>query len=94
KLAPNRRDLNKALKAYKDIILNGLKLTKKGGLLAIYSCSGAVSSADLRMAVAFAVKDAGVRAIITNQLHQSPCHPISVAVSETEYLKGFLIRVL
>ncbi|MGL5901738.1 MAG: class I SAM-dependent rRNA methyltransferase, partial [Cetobacterium sp.] len=25
KLAPNRRDLNKALKAYKDIILNGLK---------------------------------------------------------------------
>lgn len=33
KLAPNRRDLDKALKAYKDIILNGIKLTKKGGLL-------------------------------------------------------------
>ncbi|MGL5052328.1 MAG: class I SAM-dependent rRNA methyltransferase [Cetobacterium sp.] len=94
KLAPNRRDLPKALKAYKDIILNGLKLTRKGGFLSIYSCSGAVTSSDLRMALAFAVKDAGVRAIIVNQLHQSPCHPISVAVPETEYLKGFLVRVI
>lgn len=94
KLAPNRRDLNKALKAYKDIILNGIKLTKNGGFLAIYSCSGAVTSDDLRLALAYAVKDAKVKAVITNQLHQSPCHPISVAVSETEYLKGFLVRVL
>lgn len=94
KLAPNRRDLDKALKAYKDIILNGIKLTKKGGLLSIYSCSGAVTSADLRMALAYAVKDAGVKAVIVNQLHQSPCHPISVAVPETEYLKGFLIRII
>lgn len=94
KLAPNRRDLDKALKAYKDIILNGIKLTKKGGLLSIYSCSGAVTSADLRMALAYAVKDAGVKAVIVNQLHQSSCHPISVAVPETEYLKGFLIRII
>lgn len=94
KLAPNRRDLNKALKAYKDIILNGIKLTKNGGFLAIYSCSGAVTSDDLRLALAYAVKDAKVKAVITNQLHQSPCHPISVAVSETEYLKGFLVRIL
>lgn len=94
KLAPNKRDLDKALKAYKDIILNGLKLTNKGGLLAIYSCSGAVTANDLRMALAYAVKDAGVKATIINQLHQSPCHPISVSVPETEYLKGFLVRVI
>lgn len=93
KLAPNKRGLEKALKAYKDVILNGIKLTKKGGLLSIYSCSGAVTSADLRMALAYAIKDAGVKAVIVNQLHQSPCHPISVAVPETEYLKGFLIRI-
>lgn len=94
KLAPNKRDLEKALKAYKDIILNGIKLTNNGGLLAIYSCSGAVSSSDLRMALAYAVKDAGVKATIVHQLHQSSCHPISVSVSETEYLKGFLVRVI
>lgn len=94
KLAPNRRDLDKALKAYKDIILNGIRLTKKGGLLSIYSCSGAVTSTDLRMALAYAIKDAGVKAVIVNQLHQSPCHPISVAVPETEYLKGFLVRII
>ena len=46
------------------------------------------------MALAYAVKDAGGKAVIVNQLHQSPCHPISVAVSETEYLKGFLIRII
>ena len=94
KLAPNKRDLEKALKAYKDIILNGIKLTNNGGLLAIYSCSGAVSSSDLRMALAYAVKDAGVKATIVYQLHQSSCHPISVSVPETEYLKGFLVRVI
>lgn len=94
KLAPNRRDLDKVLKAYKDIILNGIRLTKKGGLLSIYSCSGAVTSTDLRMALAYAIKDAGVKAVIVNQLHQSPCHPISVAVPETEYLKGFLVRII
>lgn len=94
KLAPNRKDLDKALKAYKDIILNGIRLTKKGGLLSIYSCSGAVTSTDLRMALAYAIKDAGVKAVTVNQLHQSPCHPISVAVPETEYLKGFLVRII
>lgn len=94
KLAPNKRDLEKALKAYKDIILNGIKLTNNGGLLAIYSCSGAVSSSDLRMALAYAVKDAGVKATIVHQLHQSSCHPISVSVPETEYLKEFLVRVI
>lgn len=94
KLAPNKRDLDKALKAYKDIILHGLKVTKKGGLLSIYSCSGAVTSSDLKMALAYAVKDAGVKATIVHQLHQSSCHPISVSVPETEYLKGFLVRVL
>lgn len=94
KLAPNKRDLDKALRAYKDIILHGLKLTKKGGLLAIYSCSGAVTSNDLKMALAYAVKDAGIRATIVHHLYQSSCHPISVSVPETEYLKGFLIRVI
>lgn len=94
KLAPSKRDLDKALKAYKDIILNGIKLTNKGGLLAIYSCSGAVTSNDLRMALAYAVKDAGVKATIIHQLHQSSCHPISVSVPETEYLKGFLVRII
>lgn len=94
KLAPNKRDLEKALKAYKDIILNGIKLTNNGGLLAIYSCSGAVNSSDLRMALAYAVKDAGVKATIVHQLHQSSCHPISVSVPETEYLKGFLVRII
>lgn len=94
KLAPSKRDLDKALKAYKDIILNGIKLTKSGGLLAVYSCSGAVTSSDLRMALAYAVKDAGIKATIVHQLHQSSCHPISVAVPETEYLKGFLVRII
>ena len=46
------------------------------------------------MALAYAVKDAGVKATIVHQLHQSSCHPISVSVPETEYLKGFLVRII
>ena len=93
KLVPSNKYLEKGLRAYKDLNFNALKLVKKGGVFATFSCSGAVTLADFRNAVAFAAHDAGRELKILRQLHQAPDHPIRVNAPETEYLKGLLLKV-
>jgi Predicted SAM-dependent methyltransferases len=92
KLVPSNKYLEKGLRAYKDLNFNALKLVKKGGIFATFSCSGAVSLADFRSAVAFAAHDANRELKILRQLHQASDHPIRVSAPETEYLKGLLVE--
>ncbi len=92
KLVPSNKYLEKGLRAYKDLNFNALKLVKKGGIFATFSCSGAVTLADFRSAVAFAAHDAGCELEILRQFHQAPDHPIRVSAPETEYLKGLLVE--
>ena len=94
KLVPSNKYLEKGLRAYKDLNFNALKLVGKGGVFATFSCSGAVSLADFRNAVAFAAHDAGLELKILRQLHQAPDHPVRVSAPETEYLKGLLLETL
>lgn len=94
KLVPSNKYLEKGLRAYKDLNFNALRLVKKGGVFATFSCSGAVTLADFRNAVAFAAHDAGLELKILRQLHQAPDHPIRVSAPETEYLKGLLLEVV
>jgi len=92
KLVPSNKYLEKGLRAYKDLNFNALKLVKKSGIFATFSCSGAVSLADFRNAVAFAAHDANRELKILRQLHQASDHPIRVSAPETEYLKGLLVE--
>ena len=73
---------------------NALKLVRKEGIFATFSCSGAVTLADFRSAVAFAAHDAARELKILRQLHQAPDHPIRVNAPETEYLKGLLVEAI
>jgi len=43
KFAPTPKDAERAARGYKDINLNALKVLRRGGLLATFSCSGGVS---------------------------------------------------
>lgn len=92
KLVPSNKYLEKGLRAYKDLNFNALRLVRKGGVFATFSCSGAVNLADFRSAVAFAAHDAGIELKILRQLHQAPDHPIRLNAPETEYLKGLLVE--
>lgn len=94
KLVPSNKYLEKGLRAYKDLNFNALRLVRKGGVFATFSCSGAVTLADFRSAVAFAAHDANIELKILRQLHQAPDHPIRVSAPETEYLKGLLLEVV
>jgi 23S rRNA (cytosine1962-C5)-methyltransferase len=94
KLATNRDHLDRALRGYKDLNLQALKLVEPGGFLASFSCSGLVDFKTFREMIAFAAKDSGRRVDIVRQLHQAPCHPIRTSMPEAEYLKGVLLRVI
>jgi 23S rRNA (cytosine1962-C5)-methyltransferase len=93
KFAPTAAQSQRAARGYKDINLLAFKLLRPGGLLMTFSCSGGISAELFQKIVAGAALDAGVEGQIIDRLQQGPDHPVSLTFPESEYLKGFLIRV-
>ncbi len=93
KFAETKSQAMKALRGYKDINLLGLKLVTKGGLLATFSCSGAIDPAMFRMIVTEAAQDAGRTVRILHELRQAPDHVEALTFPEGFYLKGLLCYV-
>lgn len=94
KYAPSRSALDRAARAYKDLNRLGMLLLNKGGILATYSCSGAVDMETFKQIIAWAALDAGREVQIIKQFHQPEDHPVRISFPEGEYLKGLLLRVL
>jgi 23S rRNA (cytosine1962-C5)-methyltransferase len=94
KFAHSKSHINSACRGYKDINLLAMKLLKSDGLLATFSCSGLINR-DLFQKVLFGASvDAGREVQVLAQLSQAPDHPILLTFPESEYLKGFLCRVI
>lgn len=94
KYAPSRSSLTKASRAYKDLNRQALLLLESGGLLATFSCSGAVDMALFKQILAWAALDAGKEIQFIHQFSQPTDHPIRSSFPEGEYLKGLLCRVV
>lgn len=94
KYAPSRSALDKASRAYKDLNRRGLMLLESGGLLATFSCSGAMDIDTFKQVLAWAALDAGKEIQFLRQFHQPEDHPVRASFSEGEYLKGLLVRVI
>jgi 23S rRNA (cytosine1962-C5)-methyltransferase len=94
KYAPSRSALDRAARAYKDLNRLGLLLLETGGLLATFSCSGAVDIETFKQIIAWAALDAGKEIQVIRQFSQPEDHPIRLSFPEGEYLKGLLVRVL
>lgn len=93
KFAASHGHVEKAARGYKDLNLLGIKLLRPGGLLATFSCSGAVTPELFQKIVAGAAVDAGRAVQILARLGPGPDHPVAAAFPEGEYLKGLLLRV-
>ncbi len=93
KFADSKGALMKAARGYKDINVLGMKLLRAGGVLATFSCSGAVSAEFFRTIVAEAAADAKREVQILERLQQPADHPELVSFPEGNYLKGLLCRV-
>lgn len=91
KLAANAAQVAKASRAYKDLMLWGLKLCRPGGHVAAFSCSGNVDAALFRKIAADAAADAGREVRVVDQLGSGPDHPSLLAFPEGDYLKGLLL---
>ena len=83
-----------ALRAYQEIILRGLRLTRPGGLAVTCSCSGRVSRAQFDELVSAAATQSG-RSIQILERRSAGCdHPELAGVPETGHLKCWILRVL
>jgi 23S rRNA (cytosine1962-C5)-methyltransferase len=94
KYAPSRSALDRAARAYKDLNRLGMLLLESGGILATFSCSGAVDLETFKQIIAWAALDAGKEVQIIKQFSQPEDHPVRISFPEGEYLKGLLLRVL
>lgn len=94
KYAPSRSALDKAARAYKDLNRLAMLLLNQGGLLATYSCSGAVDIDTFKQILAWAALDAGKEVQFIDQYCQPEDHPVRSSFPEGEYLKGLLCRVV
>jgi len=94
KFAQSRAQLEGAERAYKDVNLLAMKLLAPGGMLATFSCSGAVEIEHFSRIIAWAGADANRHVQVLRRLSQGADHPVAPSFPESEYLKGLICRVV
>jgi 23S rRNA (cytosine1962-C5)-methyltransferase len=85
--AKTKRDLDAALRGYKELNLRALKMLRPGGILVTCSCSYHVSQTNFLEMLASAALDAHRTLRLIEVRGQSKDHPILLNVPETSYLK-------
>lgn len=89
--AKSKKNLESALRGYKELNLRALKMLRPGGVLVTCSCSFAVSEQDFFDVLNEAGQDAHRSARILEKRTQAKDHPILLGVPETHYLKCFIL---
>ncbi len=91
--AKRRKDVPKALAAYKRLNQLAMQVLSPDGILVSCSCSHHVAPADLEDAIAKAARSAHKRVQVVEVGGQAPDHPVHPAIPETRYLKAYFCRV-
>ena len=91
--AKSKSALEGALRGYKEINLRAMQRLVPGGLLATYTCSHHMQDAELRQVLAAAATDARRKVRAIEWAHQPADHPVLLTMPESEYLRGYLVRV-
>ncbi len=85
--AKTKRDLDPAMRGYKELNLRALKMLRSGGVLVSCSCSYHVSQADFLGMLADAARDAHRTLRLVEVRGQAKDHPVLLNLPETAYLK-------
>jgi 23S rRNA (cytosine1962-C5)-methyltransferase len=93
-LAKRKSGDTAAERAYREIILRGLRLAVPDGLVAACSCSGRISREHFDAIVAAAAADSGRQVQILARMGAGRDHPELAGVPETGHLKCWVLRVL
>ena len=93
-LAKRKSGDSTAERAYKEIILRGMRLTVPDGLLVACSCSGRVSREQFDSIIGEASADSGRSVQVLARMGAGRDHPELVGVPETGHLKCWVMRVI
>jgi len=91
--AKTKRDLDAALRGYKELNLRALKMLRPGGILVTCSCSYHVSQQDFLEMLGSAALDAHRTLRLVEVRGQAKDHPILLNIRETAYLKCVISSV-
>jgi len=91
--AKSKKNLESALRGYKELNLRALKMLRRGGVLVTCSCSFAVSEQDFADVLNEAAQDAHRSVRVLEKRTQAKDHPILLGVPETYYLKCFILSI-
>jgi len=91
--AKTRKNLETAIRGYKELNLRALKMLRPGGILVTCSCSYHVTAADFMEMLTQAAQDSHRYLRVAENRTQAKDHPILAGVPETAYLKCVIAEV-
>ena len=89
-----KKDFKEGALAYRRINEMAMQVLERDGILVTCSCSYHMPRGALLDAVQAGARHLDRQLQVLEQLQQSPDHPVHGAIPETDYLKGFIARVL
>lgn len=92
-LIKRKKDIPAGEKMYQKLNEAAFALLADNGILLSASCSMHLSHAALLNCIRKAAIQTHKEIIVLEQCHQGPDHPIHPAITETDYLKGFIVGV-
>lgn len=92
--AKRKKDFAEARLAYRRINEAAMQVLSKDGILVTCSCSYHMPRAAFMEAVNQGARHLDRTLQVVSQLQQAPDHPVNPAIPESDYLKGFIARVL
>jgi 23S rRNA (cytosine1962-C5)-methyltransferase len=91
--APSRKSVDTAARGYKELHVRAFNCLNKGGILATYCCSHHITRSLFREIITRAAQDTRRKVQVLYETGQPLDHPVLLTFPESEYLKGFVLRV-
>ncbi len=92
--AKTKEQAEGAISGFKHLMLNGIKVCKPGGIIALFSCSYHVGMDELIDLSLAASRDTGKQLKVLEHLYQDKDHPYLLNMPNSLYLKGLLFQVI
>ncbi len=89
----SKKDLISAAKGYKEINTLALKALNDSGVLCTFSCSHNMPNAAFSGVIKDAAAACGKKPAILKRCRQDKDHPVVKEVPETDYLKGYFLKM-
>ncbi len=90
--AKGKKGVEGALKGYTILHDRAIRLLKRGGIIATFTCSQVISEEDLMLTLTKASQKLERHFYIMERLGQPVDHPILLGFPQSHYLKGFIVR--